>query len=205
MSPDRSHRAGARCGRPLAAAVFCLALVMAALAQAASPTAAGTASDAARLSSAIAGSARLARVRLGPEASGLAGELPKAAKQLDSFLGPAATTEEQLSVALGQLQQMSVLSYDPHYLPALMAVGRAYVAASGTEPLTGTALDPEYAGLGRELAAGRSALARSSAHAARLSQDVKSLAAELAREKRRAAHLAGALDRLRHGATRARS
>lgn len=205
MSLDRSHQAGAWRGPLFLAVALCLALVVTALASAASPTAMSTASDAARLSTAIADSAQLARVRLGPEGSGLARGLPGITKRLDSLRQPAAITEEQLSVALGQLQQMSALTYDPHYLPALIAVGRAYVAASGVEPLIGTAVDPEYAGLGRELDAAHAGLSRSAAHAALLSKDVKALAAKLATEKRRAARLAGALDRLRNNGARPRS
>lgn len=199
MKPDRSRRATVSRGRILLATALAIVLSLTALARAIAPSSTSTASEARSLRSAIAGSARLARVRLAPGASALARGLPGTARRLGSLRGPAATTEEQLSVALGQLQQMNVLTYDPHYLPALLAVGRAYLASSGSDPLTGTAVDPEYAGLGSELAAGRAQVQRSSARAASLSRDIRTLTADLAREKRRASRLTAALDRIRRG------
>ena len=50
---------------------------------------------------------------------------------------------------------------DPHYLPALVAAGRAYVAVSGQDPLTGTTINPDYLGLEPELAANVARLGRS--------------------------------------------
>lgn len=202
MRPDRSHRGAAGDGRLLLAAALVLTLGLATLARAATPSPGASATQAERLSSAISGSARQARARLTPDASTVAKVLPGTAGRIDSLLGPAATTEEQLSVALGQLQQMSALTYDPHYLPALLAVGRAYLAASGSDPLTGTAIDPEYTGLGRELAASLSELRRSATRAASLSRGLRALSARLAREKRRASRLARALNRLRRGSAR---
>jgi hypothetical protein len=202
MGPDRSHRGTAGRSRLLLAAALALALALAAIARAAAPSPSASAAQAEQLSSAIAGSARQARVRLAPGASSVAKALPGAVRRIDSLRKPAATTEEQLSVALGQLQQMSTLTYDPHYLPALLAVGRAYLAASGADPLTGTAVDPEYTGLGRELAASRTELQRSAARAASLSQGLRALSASLAREKRRSSRLATALDRLRRDQAR---
>jgi hypothetical protein len=124
------------------------------------------------------------------------------AKRVDSLRQPAATTEEQLGIAFGQIQQMTALAYDPHYLPALVAVGRAYVAASGTDPLTGTMVDPEYGGLGRELTGSAAALHRAAGHSAQLSRTVRSLTAKLAAERRRSTQLAKAHDRLRRAGSR---
>lgn len=203
MGADRSHR-GAGAGRALAALTgfLGLALAGAALALAAPPTPAGVAGEAAGLSTALEGSTRLVRTRLAPEARALAKGLPRTADRIGSLRRPAATTEEQLSIAFGQLQQMSAVADDPHYLPALLAVGRAHLAASGTDPLTGIAVDPEYAGLGNELAAGDAALQRAAARAGRLSRATRALTKRLAEERRRSARLATALDRLRREAAR---
>lgn len=203
MRPDRSHRAGpARALRLLAALLVTAALAAAALAQAAPPTPASTAGEASGLSTALAGSARLARTQLAPQARGLAKAMPRAADRVGSLREPAATTEEQLRVALGQLQQMTTGATDPHYVPALMAVGRAYFAASGADPLTGIAVDPEYAGLGSELAGSEAALRRSAGRGAQLSRAVRTLTAKLTVERRRSAQLATALERLRRAASR---
>jgi hypothetical protein len=197
MASDRGNHVDPRRALGILASFLILALPIATLARAAAPTPAGTATEAAALSAALAGSTRLARTRLAPEARALARALPHAADRIGSLRQPAATTEEQLGIALGQLQQMTVLAYDPHYLPALIAVGRAYFAASGTDPLTGTAVDPEYAGLGRELAGSAAALGRDASHGAQLSRTVRSLTTKLSLERRRSAQLAAALDRLR--------
>lgn len=196
MPVDRGDRGAPRALGAITPLVV-LVLLAATPARATTPTAAGTAAEAVGLSAALTGSAQLTRTRLGPEARALAKALPRLAGRVDSLREPAATTEEQLSIALGQLQQMTVLAYDPHYLPALMAVGRAYFAASGADPLTGTTVDPEYAGLGRELTGSAAALHRQASRSAQLSRTVRSLTARLSLERRRSAQLAQALDRLR--------
>jgi hypothetical protein len=205
MHSDRGHH-GVNITRLrlLFACGLAAALAAVTVARAAAPTPATVAAEADRLGSATSVSAKLAR-RLAPEAGGLAHALPGVLGRLDSLREPTATTEEQLRVALGQMQQMSALAYDPHYLPALLAVGRAYLAATGSDPLSGTAVDPEYTGLGRELSRAGSDLKRGAARATRLSHEVKSLSRELARQKRRAARLAGALQRLSTRAQRSRS
>lgn len=205
MHLDRGHT-GARANRLRLILVASLLAALAAvtIARAATPTPATVAAEASGLSSATSASAGLAR-RLAPEAGGLAHSLPGVLGRLESLHEPTTTTEEQLRVALGQLQQMSVLTYDPHYLPALLAVGRAYLSATGSDPLSGTAVDPEYTGLGRELSRAGSDLKRGAARAARLSHEVKSLSLELTRQKRRAARLAGALQSLSTRAGRPRS
>lgn len=196
MHSDRGQH-GARITRlrPLLACGMVAALTAVTVARAAAPTSSTVAAEADRLSSATNASARLAH-RLAPEAGGLAHALPGVLARLDSLHEPTATTEEQLRVALGQLQQMSTLASDPHYLPALLAVGRAYFAATGSDPLTGTAVDPEYAGLGRELSRAGSDLKGGTERAARLSREVGSLKRELTKQKRRAARLAAALQSL---------
>ncbi|OJU85814.1 MAG: hypothetical protein BGO11_03760 [Solirubrobacterales bacterium 70-9] len=203
MDEDRSHRAALPRGRFLLIAALTAALLGATTA-AAGPSPADTASGAARLSAAITSSQHLARARLRPVAGTLAHGLPGILNRLGSLRKPAATTEEQLGFALAQLQQVSPLAYDQHLLPATMAVGRAYAAATGSDPLTSTAIDPEYAGLGRELAIARAALRRRAARAAGLAHGVNVLTVRLAREKRDAARLARALERLRRGDARSR-
>lgn len=196
---------GARQSRLLlAAAALAVALASAAIAQAA-PNPTSLSSEANALTSSLSAAAQLTKRQLAPGAAGLARGLPGQAERLESLHQPAATSEEQLRLALGQMQQMSPLPYDPHYLPALIAVGRAHLAATGTDPLSATFVNPEYAGLGNELARGASALRRSAGRAAQLSRQVKSLSRELAAEKRRAARLARALKRLARPATPARS
>lgn len=202
MSSDMSsddRRAESTVTRPrlffVSAAVATLAAVT--IAQAAPSTPAGAAAEASGLSAALAGSARLAHTRLAPEARAVAKALPRLARRVDSLRQPAATTEEQLGVALGQLQQVTMVAIDPHYTPALIAVGRAYVAARGTDPFTGTAVDPEYKGLGRELGGSATALHRQARRGAQLSRAVRTLTKRISLERRRAAALATALDRLR--------
>jgi hypothetical protein len=202
MPSGCSPHTSPRRGLGVLAAFLLAALALAALARAASPTPAGTAADAAGLSAELVAPSRLARTQLSPEARALAKALPRMAKRVDSLRQPAATTEEQLGIAFGQIQQMTALAYDPHYLPALVAVGRAYVAARGTDPLTGTMVDPEYGGLGRELTGSAAALHRAAGHSAQLSRTVRSLTAKLAAERRRSTQLATALDRLRRAGSR---
>src|SRR5690554_2801321 len=146
MGSNRNHRQAAGPSR-LLLPIAAFTLALSALASAAVPSPGENAGQARQLSSAISDAVEQARTRLSPDANAVAKTLPQAVERIDSLQQPAATTEEQLSVALGQLQQMSTLTYDPHYLPALLAVGRAYMAASGADPLTATAVDPEYTGL----------------------------------------------------------
>lgn len=119
------------------------------------------------------------------EATRLAVALPGDADRLEQLREPVGTAQAQLSTALDQLGQMNALTFDPHYLPALVAVGRAYVAVSGQDPLTGTTIDPNYLGLDRELA-GDAALVRQAAdRASLLSVRVKRLERALIRARRR--------------------
>lgn len=141
--------------------------------------------------------AELARQRLAPPARRLAQGLPADADRLGRLLEPASTTQTQVGVALDQLQQMSALVYDPHYLPALAAVARAFAAVSGRDPFTGTAIDPEYSGLGQELAGEASRLQRSGAEARDLSRNARRLTRRLTAARRRARRLEWQLRRMR--------
>jgi putative drug exporter of the RND superfamily len=72
---------------------------------------------------------------------------------LPKLRAPAEEAEAQLRTALAQLQGMTTGKADPDYAAALAAVTRALAAVSGTDPTTGAAYAPGYAGLPAELAA----------------------------------------------------
>lgn len=127
----------------------------------------------------------------------LARALPDAAGRLEALREPARTAQAQAGTALDQLRQMSALTYDPHYLPALVAAGRAFVAVSGRDPLTGTVIDPEYTGLDEELAGNAYGLRRSGAEGAELAGEVKRLGRRLRSAERRSRDLEARLRRLR--------
>jgi RND superfamily putative drug exporter len=72
---------------------------------------------------------------------------------LPKLLGPTRVADEQLKVALAQLQAMTTGQADPAYAPALEAVRKATAAVSGVDPTTGAPYAPEYSGLVAELEA----------------------------------------------------
>jgi RND superfamily putative drug exporter len=79
--------------------------------------------------------------------------LEEEAKQtLPRLRPPAEDAEAQLKVAFAQLEAMTTGKTDPNYPAALAAVTRALSAVSGTDPATGAAYAPGYAGLPAELA-----------------------------------------------------
>ena len=84
MASDRGNHVDPRRALGILASFLILALPIATLARAAAPTPAGTATEAAALSAALAGSTRLARTRLAPEARALARALPHAADRIGS-------------------------------------------------------------------------------------------------------------------------
>lgn len=134
----------------------------------------------------------------------LARQLPAEARRLAELREPAATVQTQLGVALGELREMDALTYDPHYLPALIAVGRAHLAASGRDPLTGTTVDPNYLGLERELAESTGGIEAAASEAGRLSRGVQRLQRDLARSQRRQRRLERELRHLRGAESRRR-
>jgi hypothetical protein len=153
--------------------------------------------EAGRLRSDLDRIARLAERGVRPLSLRLTQQLPAEAKRLQRLREPASTAVTQIRVALDELRQMSALRLDPHYLPALVAAGRAFVAASGQDPLTGTAVNPEYPGLESELTAGEAHLGRDASGAAKLSTRVKRLSQALTRARRRASRLEHRVHRLR--------
>jgi hypothetical protein len=168
-----------RDGRRLAATLCALVLLAAAATPVAVALAGGGSGGAA---------ARAARLR---------SQLESTAGRVEALREPAATAQGQLAIVLEQLQQASAPTYDPHYLPALVAAGRAYMAVSGHDPVTGTQVNPEYAGLELELTSDASRLGRAGDEARRLSAATKGLARRLDRAKRRTRFLEAKLRRLR--------
>jgi hypothetical protein len=141
--------------------------------------------EAGRLGSSLARITRLADRQVRPIARRLAQRLPADAEQLQALREPARTTQDQVKVALDELRQMSIsATLDPHYLPALVAAGRAFVAASGQDPLTLTTIDPDYLGLESELARSEARSSASASAAAKLSARIGRLTKALARTRR---------------------
>jgi hypothetical protein len=161
------------------------------------PAAPGGATEAERLHRALARMAKFTSHRVRPPAGRVASAVPDGADRLEKLQEPASTAEAQVSIALGELQQMSALTYDPHYMPALVAAGRAFVAISGQDPLTRTAINPDYLGLEHELAGNASGLQTAGRDAAKALSGIKRLNRELIRAKRRAARLERRLRHLR--------
>jgi hypothetical protein len=178
---------------PAAAIVFALLLAPALLVTAMPAGAA----EAGRLDAALGRITKLARRGLRPPALRLARQLPAEAAGLDRLREPANLAQTQLGVALDELRQMDALTLDPHYLPALVAAGRAHLALSGQDPLTGTTVNPEYRGLEPELAENAAQLDSSATEATALSSRVKRLTRSLAGAKRRARKLEREIRRLR--------
>jgi hypothetical protein len=138
----------------------------------------------------------------GEAARRLARELPADASQLKALREPAATTRSQVAIALDELRQMGVpADLDPHYLPALVATGRAFVAASGRDPLTGTVINPEYTGLEAELATSEARLDRSAGDARTVTAGIRQLERRLRHARR---HVRQLERRLRSTGARAR-
>jgi putative drug exporter of the RND superfamily len=149
--------------------------------------------------------------------------------KLPQLRAPAQVADEQLRLALQQLEAMTVGKTDPDYGAALEAVRRSLAAVSGTGPASGQPVSPEYAGLPAELAAlqerllrdaeetrevtlylvtGVHALKKLSSGASQLADAGQRLLAadkKLARESKRlvagVAPVGGAISRLSSGAT----
>jgi hypothetical protein len=203
-SDQRATGGGRRSGRPgfalAVSAILFVALVAVAIPVAALPGG----GEAGRLRSDLARMTKLARRGVWPPAQRLTRQLPGEAERLQRLREPASTATAQIRLALDELRQMGALTFDPHYLPALVAAGRAYVAASGQDPLTGTAINSGYAGLEPELAASEARLGRGAADAAGLLARVKRLTRALARSRRRAGRLEHRVNRPRAAAGRRR-
>lgn len=175
-------------------ALFVGVLLGAAIPVAAMPGAEGAAD---RLHSTLARIAKHANRDLKPPAGRLARTLPAAADRSQRLREPATTGQAQIRVTLDELRQLgAAATLDPHYLPALVAAGRAYVAVSGQDPLTGTTINPDYRGLEPELADQAAQLGSSATEAVALSSRVKRLTRSLAGAKRRARLLERRIQRM---------
>jgi hypothetical protein len=191
--------------RPTLLAVCALALTLLLGSAAPLPAMPSDATEAGRLHSALAGMTKLVNRDVRPPALRLASDLPGAAEKLDRLREPASTTRAQAKIALDELRQMGVgAALDPHYLPALVAAGRAYTAVSGQDPITGTTVNPDYLGLEPELAASAVGLHVAADDAGELSGSVKRLSRALSASKRRARRLEQQLRRLRAQGARTR-
>ena len=187
--------------RPLSRFAFVAALLLSVAVPALAST--GGTVEAPRLGASLTRTTQLVKGRLRPPASRLARGLPGEAKRLAALREPASTTQTQIGIALDELRQIGApAGLDPHYLPALLAAGRAFVAVSGEDPLTRTAIDPEYAGLATELTASEAALVRSAGDAGEVSAAVKRLTRELAQARKRARRLERRLRATRTGSRR---
>ena len=161
------------------------------------PVAATPGTEAGRLHSSLARIAKLANREVKPAALQLARDLPAAADRIERLREPALTGQTQIRIALDELRQLgAAAALDPHYLPALVAAGRAYVAVSGQDPLTATTINPDYRGLEPELADEAAQLGSSATEAAKLSSRVKRLTRSLAGAKRRARLLERKIQRM---------
>lgn len=163
-------------------------------------TPSGTA-EAERLRSSLTWIAKLASRRVRPPALHLTQSLPGGAERLEALREPAAATRAQVETTLEELRRMSApATLDPHYLPALVAAGGAFVAVSGQDPLTRTTINPDYLGLEPELGASAVWLRSAAADAGELSSRVKRLTRALINSRRRATRLERELRSL-HGNT----
>lgn len=200
MNRHQHHAtASGRRGRALptlAAAALVLALLGGA--GVAAGAASGGSGEVSRLRAELIRMTRLVNRRLAPAAGRLATDLPAEREQLGRLREPASTAQAQAKTTLNQLQEMtSVATLDPHYMPALVAAGRAYTAVSGLDPVTGTAISAEYLGLERELTTDGEAIDRSATDANRLATTVKRLREGLGRAQRRARSAERQLQRMR--------
>lgn len=173
--------------RPLAILAAALALTL----TIALPVVAMTPADPAaeRLQAAVEQMSKLVKHRLKAPSVRLSRSLPANADQVGRLGEPATTAQEQLSIVLGELRQMNALTLDPHYGPALLAAGRAFMAVSGQDPLTRTAVNPEYQGLANEIAADASRLRSSAGDATDVSDAVKALSKQLVQARRQVRRL----------------
>jgi len=188
--PDRATVSDKRASPP---ALACAATVVFALTLAAViPVAAisgGSSTDAQRLHADLGRMAKFANRTLRPPLLQLARDLPGAAERLEGLRQPATTAESELRTTLSELRQMRALTLDPHYVPALVAAGRAYLAVSGKDPIALTTVNPDYQGLESEIAADAAGLGMAAATARKATARVKRLARALQRAKRRANRL----------------
>lgn len=161
------------------------------------PAEPGGTTEAGRLYAALTRMTKLANHRVRPPVLRLARNLPSDAGRLDRLRESASTAQTEVKATLDELRQVgSLAALDPHYLPALVAAGRAYVAVSGKDPVTATTINPDYLGLEPELEGNAAQLRHEAEDAGTAADGIKTLTQELIRSKRRAHRLEGEIRRL---------
>jgi len=122
---------------------------------------------------------------------------------------PAEDAEAQLKAALDQLEGMTTGKSDPNFAAALAAVRQALAAVSGTDPVSGAAYAPNYAGLPTELAGLESTLVEDAEEAKQITDWlvsgivlVKRLSSGATRLSDGLQKLEGAGKKLAHGSAR---
>jgi putative drug exporter of the RND superfamily len=114
----------------------------------------------------------------------------------------AAAAEEQLKIALQQLEGMTSGKSDPNYEPSLEAVRRATAAVSGTDPGNGAPFAPEYAGLPAELTNLRANLLADEHDAIEVSRWINSTGRQIGRMAAIAKRLTNGLFKIAAGANK---
>jgi putative drug exporter of the RND superfamily len=112
---------------------------------------------------------------------------------------PAEDAEAQLKTALAQLEGMTTGKTDPNFAAALAAVQRALAAVSGTDPASGAAYAPDYAGLPTELRALEARLVEDAEEARQVTSWLASGLALIKRLSNGATRLSDGLQKLQGG------
>ncbi|HET8863258.1 MAG TPA: MMPL family transporter [Solirubrobacterales bacterium] len=112
---------------------------------------------------------------------------------------PAEDAEAQLRTALAQLEGMTTGKTDPNFAAALAAVQRALAAVSGTDPASGAAYAPDYAGLPTELGALEARLVEDAEEAQQVTSWLASGLALIKRLSNGATRLSDGLQKLQGG------
>jgi putative drug exporter of the RND superfamily len=130
----------------------------------------------------------------------LRGSLEEEANQtLPRLRPPAEEAEAQLKTALAQLEGMTTGKADPNFAAALAAVQRALAAVSGTDPASGAAYAPDYAGLPTELGALEARLVEDAEEAQQVTSWLASGLALIKRLSNGATRLSDGLQKLQGG------
>ena len=161
-----------------------------------------TRAGAARLAPALGTARRAAADELAPGATELADSLAAGSAGLGRLREPARTATSEVSEAFEALTSMTVGAADPNYLRAVTAAGRASAALTGTDPVTGQQIDPDYGGLEPELGTAQRGLSEAAGETRRLAAGIGELAAGLGRAEAGSRQVESALRQLEDGAVR---
>jgi RND superfamily putative drug exporter len=150
--------------------------------------------------------ARRAASEAVPRVQELRSGLAEGADGLGKLREPAQRADAELTEAIDALEAMLPTSMaDPQYAKAYESVLTAKGAISGTNPLTGQPVDPNYRGMDAELADASARLDAAAVAVGRLERGTARLADGLGRLERGAERLAAGIDRLEQGALRLRA